>query len=158
MAQVIHRTNPRDDYRRNDRGTAIEQVDRRAVSNEPEHSKQQNEAMAEPTSSPTARISTQLAWEELKALRCGCAGESLDLAVLQTGLEQLIACDEVEQSPTWLELAGLHNELGQLSCGVDFVLQDQKDGEFPLPCDERRIPPQVCSMPHSEELNNSCES
>ena len=69
--------------------------------------------MAEPTSSPTARISTQLAWEELKALRMpDVLSESLDLAVLQTGLEQLIACDEVEQSPTWLELAGLPQRTG----------------------------------------------
>ena len=56
----------------------------------------QNEAMAQPTSSPTARVSTALPWTQRKALQLPDAlGKGLDRAMLQAGLEQLIACDGV---------------------------------------------------------------
>ena len=52
--------------------------------------------MAQPTSSPTARVSTELPWTQRKALQLPDAlGKGLDRAMLQAGLEQLIACDGV---------------------------------------------------------------
>ena len=52
--------------------------------------------MAQPTSPPTARVSTSLPWTQRVELRLPEAlWQGLDQAVLQSGLEPLIACDGV---------------------------------------------------------------
>ena len=119
----------------------------------------QNEAMAQPTSPSTARVSSALPWSQRQALQLPEAlGQGLNRAALQAGLEQLIACDGVAavvlfgsraqgtaRPDSDLDLAVICREpelnsaqlgdrwrsyreaLGRLGCGVDLVLQGQKD-------------------------------
>ena len=67
-----------------------------ALSTDPGAQKHQNEAMAQPTSPSTARVSSALPWSQRQALQLPEAlGQGLNRAALQAGLEQLIACDGV---------------------------------------------------------------